>query len=96
MRVSFRLAARRDVLATRRWYDAQAPVLGAAFAKAIQDAVERLTMFQESAPVVAGRNRRLLLARLPYALYYQVDGPAISVVACLHMHRTPDVVSRRI
>ena len=95
MRVSFRLAARRDVLATRRWYDAQAPGLGAAFAKAIQDAVERLTTFPESAPAVAGKNRRLLLARFPYALYYQFDGAAISVVACLHMHRNPDVARSR-
>ena len=31
-----------------------------------------------------------------YPRAFQVDGPAISVVACLHMHRNPDVVSRRI
>jgi len=67
--VSFRLAARRDVLAARQWYDAQAPGLGAAFATAVQEAVERLTLFPESAPMVAGKNRRILLGRFPYALY---------------------------
>jgi len=92
--VSFRLAARRDVLAARQWYDAQAPGLGAPFATAVQEAVERLTLFPESAPMVAGKNRRILLGRFPYALYYQVQKPAISVVACLHMHRNPDLARR--
>ena len=78
MRVSFRLAARRDVLAARSWYEGQSVGLGAAFAAAVQDAIERLTLFPESAPVVDGKNRRLMLVRFPYALYYQVDGPAIS------------------
>lgn len=96
MRVMFGPAAGRDVVAARHWYDEQSRGLGAAFAMAISDAVERLKVFPESAPVVAGKNRRLLLSRFPYALYYQVDGPVISVVACLHMHRNPDVVSRRI
>ena len=94
MSVTFRLAARRDVLAARRWYDAQAPGLGAVFATTVQDAVERLTQFPESAPIVAGKNRRILLGKFPYALYYQVEGRAISVIACLHMHRNPDLARR--
>ena len=83
------------MLAAQRWYDEQSAGLGTVFATAVQGAVERLTMFPDSAPVVDGKNRRVLLVRFPYALYYQVDGPVISVVACLHMHRSPEAVRRR-
>lgn len=57
MRVSFRLAARRDVLAARSWYEAQSPGLGSAFAAAVQVAIERLTMFPESPPMTPATAR---------------------------------------
>jgi hypothetical protein len=37
--------------------------------------------------------RRAVLRRFPYGLFYVIDGDAVTVLACFHLHRHPQ--SRR-
>jgi hypothetical protein len=38
---------------------------------------------------IEGDVRRANLRRFPYGLFYIIDGPTVSVLACLHLHRRP-------
>ena len=88
-RAGFRPAASADVDAAYDWYEEQRPGLGDEFVTAIDAAVASILAFQEAYPVIHRGARRVLLERFPYALYYQLAGHRVIIVACMHAARDP-------
>ncbi len=96
MDLRFRAEAAADLEGARRWYDAQASGLGADFGRAFWATAELIQRLPDAFPAVHGKVRRALIARFPYAVYYQpVAENVIDVLACLHTRRNPREWKRR-
>ena len=87
--IHFRPQAGAEVLEARRWYEERQPGLGARFAAAVEDAVERLTAKPFAFPCVHGETRRAILRRFPYAVYFRVLDDNIVVLSVIHGRRDP-------
>lgn len=86
-----RPAAAADVEEAWQWYEAQREGLGDEFLQVVQQAIESIGAFPESAPVVLRDIRRQLLKRFPYGLFYRLIAGQVVVVACFHAKRNPRV-----
>lgn len=86
-----RPAAAADVEEAWQWYEAQREGLGDEFLQVVQEAIESIGTFPESAPVVQRDIRRQLLKRFPYGLFYRLIHDQVVVVACFHAKRSPGV-----
>ena len=86
-----RPAAAADVEEAWLWYEAQREGLGDEFLQVVQDALESIAAFPESAPLVQRDIRRQLLRRFPYGLFYRLIQDQVVVVACFHAKRSPRV-----
>ena len=96
MQVVYRLAAGRDVGEARAWYEAEPPGRGLRFQLALETLERLIADHHEAFPLVGGRVRRALVARFPYAVYYQpLDADTVEVIACLHTRRRPGAWRRR-
>jgi len=90
-----RPAAAADVEAAYRWYERQRAGLGDAFLEAVRTALGAIGANPLSSPVVHRNTRRALVRRFPYAVFYQLMGEHIVVVACMHARRNPRQWRRR-
>ena len=88
-RFAFRPEARDELLEAQAWYERRAAGLGAAFARAVEAAVESLHRAPEQYPVVHRDVRRVLLRRFPYAIFYRAADDDIIVLAVFHLARDP-------
>ncbi|OGV64670.1 MAG: hypothetical protein A3K19_30060 [Lentisphaerae bacterium RIFOXYB12_FULL_65_16] len=82
--------AELEMLDAARYYELQAPALGADFLNRIDSAVQDIATHPAGWPVVRHNIRRRLVHRFPYALLYRVDPDEIVVLATLHLRRHPD------
>jgi len=81
--------ARDELLEAQAWYEQRAAGLGAAFARAVEAAVESLHRAPQQYPVVHRDIRRVLLRRFPYAIFYRATEDEIIVLAVFHLARDP-------
>jgi plasmid stabilization system protein ParE len=88
-RFVFRPEARDDLLEAQTWYEQRAAGLGAAFARAVEAAVESLQRAPQQYPIVHRDIRRVLLRRFPYAIFYRAATKEIIVLAVFHLARDP-------
>lgn len=86
---SFSPEAREELLETIQYYESESPGLGTAFLSAVQQGIEQLLVFPESAPVLRGKVRRKLLRRFPYSLIYSLREGHIRILAVMNQKRRP-------
>lgn len=89
MKIRFLSAARRDVLDATRFYEEQAPGLGADFLEDLDRALDLLASSPRVGSSFEGDTRRLLLHRFPYALIYAIEAGSVVIVAVAHQRRRP-------
>ena len=87
--VVFRPQAEGEVRAARGWYEEQRPGLGARFADAIEQSVQRIVSNPLAFPLVHGEIRRAVVRQFPYAVYFRVHEDDIVVLAVMHGRRHP-------
>jgi plasmid stabilization system protein ParE len=89
--VTFRRAARAELIDATGWYEAQRPNLGAEFVAEVDRcmaiAVERPTSY----PVVHANTRRISTRRFPYSIYFRAELTRIVVLAVFHWRRDPAI-----
>jgi toxin ParE1/3/4 len=90
-----RKPAQADITDAARWYEQRDKGLGAEFLRALDACFSSIQRSPESHALVHPRLRRALLRRFPYGVFYVVEKQRISVIACLHVRRRPDVWKRR-
>lgn len=92
-----RPAARDDLDAAARWYEAQEIGLGRQFLTEVRLAFERIRSNPVAYPVAYRGTRRALIGRFPYGvIYLPVAEPGcIVVLAVLHCGRDPGVWRQR-
>ncbi|NJL28266.1 MAG: type II toxin-antitoxin system RelE/ParE family toxin [Thermoanaerobaculia bacterium] len=91
MRVRFSVAARRDVVEAKTWYQAQDPdaALDLAFAHELEQVVEQIRRFPTAFPKTFLDARRANLSRFPYGVFYVRRRSDLLVLAVLHHARHP-------
>ncbi len=94
-RLRLRKIARAEIVAAFEWYLKRSPAAAQQFLDAVDAAMALIEEAPERHPIIRGRLRRVLLRRLPYAVYYKVFPSTISVVGVIHGHRHPDTWLRR-
>ena len=89
-RLIYTAAALRQLRTAARWYNDQAPHLGARFVEALETREQVLSAFPESCKRVDERFRCAQVPRFPYSMYYHVLEEAIVVVAVIHTSQHPE------
>jgi len=95
-RLRIRARAERDIAAAQLWYEAQRKGLGAEFRFEVEKVLTQLRDNPLIYPRIEERVRRAVMHRFPYLLCFIVDGDRISVIACLHGHRDPNLLRSRL
>ena len=93
MRVELRTEAIADLIDAAWFYERQRVGLGDQFSDAMFAHLAYLETVAGGHEVVFGLHR-MLAKRFPYALYYNVNGELVDVVAILDCRRNPGGISR--
>ena len=95
MTVSFHPAARSGIVEARAWYFEWSPISELGFARAVENAVQRIA----AAPTRYARadygTRRILLERFPFSNYCRETLNPIEAVAVAHQKRPPGYWAQR-
>ncbi len=93
--VTFRRAARAELIEAAAWYESRWLNLGAEFIAEI----ERCVVLAAEQPLLFGivHNgiRRVLANRFPYSVYYRPEPRRIVVLGVFHSSRNPSIWQRR-
>jgi plasmid stabilization system protein ParE len=87
----FRPQAERELLAAERWYEARQTGLGQQFRSALDRVIIRISEQPLTFPLVGKEQRRALVPRFPYALYFALVDDQAVIVSVIHGHRDPAV-----
>jgi toxin ParE1/3/4 len=79
--------ATQDIQQARDWYNGQSANLGEEFPDEVDQSLERIREYPDSAAKVYRDYRRVLVHRFPYVIMYESDGALIQVFAILHSAR---------
>jgi toxin ParE1/3/4 len=85
--VSVRVSAKYDVAEAEDWYEEREPGLGVQFRAEIYDAIARISDTPSFYPELLYGNRRLVLRRFPYNIWFRVTGPGVLIMAVIHGKR---------
>ncbi|MFW5966979.1 MAG: type II toxin-antitoxin system RelE/ParE family toxin [Persicimonas sp.] len=87
--IDFRPEAEEDLREGHDWYQARAPKLGEDFLDCVDQALDRISRYPSSCPVVYRDVRRQLLDRFPHSILYVVEPDRVVVLAVYHGRRDP-------
>jgi len=79
--VRIRLAAKLDIAEAEDWYDNRVPGLGLEFRLATYEAVASIASDPFVYPELLWGNRRLVMHRFPYNIWFRVSGKTWSLVS---------------
>ncbi|WP_123630272.1 type II toxin-antitoxin system RelE/ParE family toxin [Salinisphaera orenii] len=94
--VYVRGAAERDVAEAQRWYEQQQAGLAAEFNAEFSSTLDRLADTPFLYPQRYREIRRAVLRRLPFLVWYRVEGAKITVLACTHGKANPSELPSRL
>lgn len=85
--VRIRLAAKLEIAEAEDWYESRVPGLGLEFRAATYAAIDGIASGPLVYPELFRGNRRLVMHRFPYNIWYQVAGTGVLIVAVIHGKR---------
>ena len=81
--------ARLDILDAVVWHEEQRPGLGLEKSDQVDAAIGRAADNPLGFAIIEGATRRVLCRRFPYAVFFQIDGDRLVVLAVTHVRRDP-------
>jgi plasmid stabilization system protein ParE len=72
------------------WYEERVEGLGAQFLDRVAEALDHVSMYPESCPILLGRVRRKVMRQFPYSIIYSLPPDEIFVLAIAHQKRRID------
>jgi plasmid stabilization system protein ParE len=81
--------AEAELAEAASWYGLISASLRDEYLFAVEKAVDEILDAPRSCPVIAGRIRRKLVTRFPYALLYRIKRDHIRILAVMHQKRRP-------
>lgn len=94
--IQVRRAAELDIAEAEIWYENQRLGLGSEFLSEISRIFVVLGQTPLMHPVLHRDVRRAILRRFPYLLWYRVVNNDVTVLACTHVRKNPEKVTRRL
>jgi Plasmid stabilisation system protein. len=85
--ISVRLSAKHDVAEAEDWYEEREPGLGVRFRTEVFDAINRISENPFLYPILFHGNRRCVLRRFPFNIWYRVAGSDVLIMAVIHGKR---------
>jgi len=85
-----------ELAEARRWYAHQREDLDVEFMERIDDALSRVVSNPDSYPIVYRTLRRVVVRRFPFAVFYEIAGDEIQVIAVFHSRRDPETWKSRV
>ncbi len=89
-------SARKDIVDGYHFYEKQAEGIGTYFLDSISADIESLAENAGIHPIYFDTFHRLLAARFPFAVYYQVSGDTVLVYAVLDCRSEPAWIRTRL
>jgi toxin ParE2 len=89
VRVRFLSVAQAELGDAVRYYESQAPGLGADFLLAATAAIDRIIEYPDGWQKVDAELRRCRVGKFPYGLIFATEGDEVLVVAVPHLHQRP-------
>jgi plasmid stabilization system protein ParE len=96
IRAVIRRSAESDLETIEDWMETQRNGLAREFRGSVDEAIARAVANPFVYADLYRGNRRVLLRRFKYALWFRVVGEQVIVLACVHGRRDPRVVSARL
>lgn len=90
-----REAAAEDIVDAQRWYEAQAPGLGARFTSAIERTLALIESNPVAYQVVDDPIRRAVVRKFPYNVFYVPEEDHVVVLAVFHQAMDPGRLTTR-
>jgi plasmid stabilization system protein ParE len=87
--------AANDAREAALWYENERPGLGREFLGVVRDVLGRIETMPLRFPIVLEEIRRALLPRFPFGVFFVVDDDRSTVLAIMHLRRTPTSWDRR-
>ncbi len=81
--------ADRELNDAADYYDAESPGLGTVFLDELEDGYDRILDNPNAAPEIDPGIRKLVLAKFPYNLIYEVGDDTALILAVAHQRRRP-------
>jgi plasmid stabilization system protein ParE len=94
--VSIRLSAKQDLAEAEDWYEERESGLGTRFRAEAVDAIGRIAENPFLYPDLFKGNRRCVLRRFSYNVWFRIIGPEVLIMAVTHGKRGPRQVRRRL
>lgn len=96
MQVRISRSAETDLLEGYAFYEEQQAGIGEYFLDSLFAEIDALTLFAGIHPKLDGRLYRTLAKRFPFAIYYDLQGDAVIVVAVLDCRQNPESIAERL
>jgi len=77
-------------------YDQFSTHLGDGLEEEFRYALDQLSRFPLSMPIVKGNLRKRPLFRFPYTIFYRVMGRNVEILAFVHQRRGPEYLTERL
>lgn len=81
--------ADRELNDAADYYDRESPGLGTVFLDELEDGYDRILDNPSAAPEIDTGIGKLVLAKFPYSLIYEIDGDNALILAVAHQRRRP-------
>ena len=88
--------AEKELAEATLWYDDQGAGKGERFAMAVDDVLDRISLYPEFAPRVHKDAREALVSGYPYQVIYRIVNGRVFVIAVFHSKRDPSIWEQRI
>ena len=82
--------ARGELRNAAHYYRERSLRVASSFMASVQDAIDQIVDFPESAPVIRGQIRGKVISRFPYTLMYRVEDNVVLVLAVAHQKQRPE------
>lgn len=89
------LFAEADISSAAIWYEERRQGLGLEFLDQLELIFKRIVEYPHQFPRIDESNRRALLGRFPYGIYFEFEVKGIVIRAVLHLHRSPEAWEKR-
>lgn len=90
MIIRFTPEADAELAEARQWYARQHENLDIEFMQRIDESLSRIARNPNLYPIVYRALRRAIVRRFPFAVFYEVIGDEIQVIAVFHSRRDPE------
>jgi len=82
--------AKGELRSAAHYYRERSLRVASSFMASVQDAIDQIVEFPESAPVIRGHIRGKVISRFPYTLMYRVEDDDVLVLAVAHQKQHPE------